>query len=296
MQGQGLSEAKQWAGDKVLPPEDYAFLAASQELATEEAEEAKATLALANRTLEEANREATVRMDSANQRLRIGSLILLGTIALAVISGGTAVQINASAKARQAEADQQLSEAQSATVQANTDKQVAEQDKEDAQAGLQDAKVESERIRRQSASQIAEADQQVEQASVQAQRAQEQRQVAQSATQQAEQEQQLAQQKADEAQEKADEAKEQVGYARQAEEDARKEQELIQAGIRLERLGTALLRRPETQMSSLDTLLDALELGQELNQLLVASTQEKTVISTKNYPAISPLLALRTVV
>jgi hypothetical protein len=87
LQGGALAKAKQWSADKVLPPEDYAFLAASQELVTEETEEARQVLARANRTLEEANREATVRMNSANRRLRIGSGILMGTIALFVLTG-----------------------------------------------------------------------------------------------------------------------------------------------------------------------------------------------------------------
>ena len=92
LQGQALAEAKQWSQDKELPPEDYAFLAASQELVTAETEEARQTLARANRTLAEANREATARMESANRRLRIGSGILVGTIALAVVAGGSAIQ------------------------------------------------------------------------------------------------------------------------------------------------------------------------------------------------------------
>ncbi|MEM8505504.1 MAG: AAA-like domain-containing protein, partial [Cyanobacteria bacterium P01_D01_bin.1] len=78
LQGQALAEAKQWSQDKVLPPEDYAFLAASQDLVTAETEEARQTLARANLTLAEANQEATARIESANRRLRIGSGILLG--------------------------------------------------------------------------------------------------------------------------------------------------------------------------------------------------------------------------
>jgi hypothetical protein len=98
LQGQALSAAKQWSEDKVLPPEDYAFLAASQDLVTEETEEARQTLARANRTLEEANQEATSRIQAANRRLRIGSGILLGAIAVTAIAGNSAFQVNAFAR------------------------------------------------------------------------------------------------------------------------------------------------------------------------------------------------------
>ncbi len=300
LQGQALSAAKQWSEDKVLPPEDYAFLAASQDLVTEETEEARQTLALANRTLEEANREATDRIKHANRRLRIGSGILLSAIALATIAGGSAFQINASARAQRAEAEQQIEEAtgelgkaQLAREQAEADKQTAEKDKEGAQAGLNQAKSESERIRQASAARIADAEQQIENASVQARQAQGQTRAAQVATQQAMREQRLARQEADKSQGIADVAQAQATEARQARTIAQAEQERIQKSIRLERRGIALLRRPEVQFTGLDTLLEALAIGQELNQLLVLSTEEKKVTSIGDYPAISPLLALR---
>ncbi len=294
LRGEALSEAKHWSEDKDLPPEDYAFLAASQELVTEETEEARQTLAQANQTLGEANREATERISAANRRLRIGSGILLGAIVLATIAGGSALQINASAREQKAEAEQRIETANSeldkvqlAREQAEADGQAAEQDKESAQAGLTAAKTESEQIRQTSAAQVAAADQQIATAAVQARQARGQTQAAQAATQAAEQKQSLAQRQ-------ATEAAQQAGQAQAAETAAKEKQDIVQAGTKLEREGIALLRRPSEEFRDIDTLLDALDLGDGLQALMQRDTKAFQGVGIDEYPAISPMLALRT--
>ncbi|MEL6815325.1 MAG: AAA-like domain-containing protein, partial [Cyanobacteria bacterium J06598_3] len=293
LKGQLLNDAKHWADDKVLPPEDYAFLSASQELATAEAEEAQQVLA-------RANKEATARMVTANRRLRIGSGILLGTIALAVIAGGSAIQINADAKEQRADAKEQfesttkeLKRAQQAREAAEADKQTAEQDKEDAQVDLEGAKAESEKIRLASEQQISDAQQQVEQAARQAQQAEEQTQSAQAATQQARQAESQAQQSAESAEQSANQAQLSAAAAQQAEAEAKEQQDIVKAGSELERQGVALLRRPSVQFRGLDTLLDALKVGKDLQDLANRTAKSSAIASIEDYPAISPMLALR---
>jgi hypothetical protein len=73
-------------------------------------------------------------------------------------------------------------------------------------------------------------------------------------------------------------------------EQAQKEQETIQAGIGLERRATALLRRPNDQLRSLDTLLEALTIAQDINSLGGTSGRGKSVVSTDKYPATSLIL------
>ncbi|MEM6597406.1 MAG: AAA-like domain-containing protein [Cyanobacteria bacterium P01_C01_bin.69] len=292
LQRQELDKAKQWSEDKVLPPEDYAFLTASQELVTEEAEEAKATLALANRTLEKANQKATAKIDRANQRLRIGSLILMGTVALAVISGVTALKINALAISRETEAEQQLEDALLATQEAESKKQAAETKKEDAEKELQKATTESEEIRQRSAVKIAEANEKIEQASIQARQAQEQAVAAQTATQKAQQEQRNAQQKANAAEELTMQAQQAADKAQEEEQVATERQEIIQKGTQLELAGIAVLRRSPSQFREIDTLLNALDLGESLRNLMkraepIGLAQSYEDIST------SPIQALR---
>ncbi|MEM6449408.1 MAG: AAA-like domain-containing protein [Cyanobacteria bacterium P01_D01_bin.105] len=285
LRGQALVEAKAWSADKVLPPEDYAFLAASQELATAEAEAAKETLALANLTLEEANREATARIDSANRRLRIGSGILLGTIALAALAGGSAVQINAAAREERAAADQQLSEAQVATEQ-------AEEDKQEAQTNLERANIESERIRQDSERRAAEADQQVSTALVKTQEAERAQADAQQQASEAQQLSARAQQDAAVAQRDAEEA-------RQAEVNANKQQALALEGSRLEKLGIALLRRPSVSFRGMSVLLESLKYGKQLQDLQQSERElnkDYRVVDMNKFPATSPMLALRTTV
>ncbi|MEM6353826.1 MAG: AAA-like domain-containing protein, partial [Cyanobacteria bacterium P01_D01_bin.14] len=291
LRGQALEEARQWAGDKVLPPEDYLYLAASQELATAEVEQARQTLAQANQTLAQANEQANERIASANRRLKIGSTILMGTVVLSVLAGGYAQRMGSWATEQQAQAEEQLGEADEklaaaqtdldaaddARRQAEADKAIADEDKQAAEEQLEEAETESEAIKQESEQRIAEADRQVSEAAQQANNAQ-------VATEQARQEQAKAQQAADEARQASDQARADAVYAQA-------EQERAKAGTALERRGIALVRRQDAQFASLDTLLDALEEGHKLNSLM--SAEEKQSNNINNYPAKSTLLGLR---
>lgn len=295
LQGGALTKAKQWSEDKVLPPEDYAFLAASQELVTEETEEARQTLARANRTLEEANYEATVRMDSANRRLRIGTAILLGTIALFAFTVFYSKHqvVNAETKSEQALAD--AKDARGEKEAARSEVIAAEQEVKEAEEKGKRIEAKGKEIKQASQRQSEAARAEVEQAAVQAQQAQAQTQRALVATEQAEKQQELAQKSADEAQNLTNHAQASARFAQQdatqAQQDvaiARKGQETIRAGISLERRATALWRNPSTNIRGLDTLIDALTIAQDVNLLLLSSPDpQKTVAFTSEYPEVS---------
>ncbi len=67
----------------------------------------------------------------------------------------------------------------------------------------------------------------------------------------------------------------------------------MQAGTNLERAGIALLRRPENKFRNIDTLLDALKLGKGLQTLMQRDIGSYGGKGLDEYPAISPMLALR---
>ena len=296
LRGEALREAKQWSEGKVLPPEDYAFLAASQELVTEETEKARQTLALANQTLEEANQEATARIDSANRRLRIGSGILVGTIALSAFLGlyttqriGQARDEIDEAQAESREAKQESDLAEQQLDEANKAQAQSQEETEQAQLKVAEAEEKSEEIAQASQRQTRAARQEIEQAAVETARSQEQAQAAQQA-------QRLAREKADEAAQLAEQAQQDAKVAQQAEEEAKAKQAIVQEGTELERQGIALLRRPSEEFRDIETLLDGLDLGGSLQALMQRDTKAYPGVGIDEYPAISPMLALRATV
>ncbi|MGB3297271.1 MAG: AAA-like domain-containing protein, partial [Phormidesmis sp.] len=275
LRGKALIEAKQWSEDKVLPPEDYAFLAASQELVTEETEEARQTLAQANHTLEEANQEATARRDSANRRLRVGSGVLIGTVALFAFTGlyttqriGQAQKERNLARSDSQKAQKEVQQAQIELKEANEIRSNLQKETKRARTDVAQAELRSQQIEEMSQQRIGEANQQVALAFMQVDTAEDQARAAEIASQQAAQDQTLAEKKANEAQFIATTAENQAVLAQQAETLSKMEQASIQAGVSLQRRGAAILRRPNSQFSSIDTLLDTLNLGKDLNQLV----------------------------
>ncbi|BAZ70462.1 WD-40 repeat protein [Fischerella sp. NIES-4106] len=80
LRGQALRDAQTWAAGKSLSDVDYQFLAASQELEQRDVQKRLEAEAEAKKILEIANRKA-------NQRIRIGSVVLGITLIGAVISG-----------------------------------------------------------------------------------------------------------------------------------------------------------------------------------------------------------------
>ncbi|MGB3295606.1 MAG: AAA-like domain-containing protein, partial [Phormidesmis sp.] len=301
LRGEALSEAKHWSEDKVLPPEDYAFLAASQELVTAETEEARQTLAQANQTLAEANQEAIARTNSANRRLRIGSGILVGTVALFAFTGLYTTQRISQAQAERnaaqsesQEAKQEIDLAQQRLAEADKAQAQLQAETEQAQSEVAAAEEKSGKIEEESQRRIGVAKQEVDRAAVEMERSQKQAQAAQAATQTAEQEQRLAQQKAGEAAQLAGQAEQDKTAAQQAKIAAEEKQDIVQAGTELEREGIALLRRPSEEFRDIDTLLDALDLGERLQALMQRDTKAFQSVGIEEYPAISPMLALRT--
>lgn len=281
LRGEALAEAQQWAGDKNLSPQDYRFLTASQELANraaeqarQEAEQARQLLAAANQTLEAANQQATQRIQTANQRLRIGSTVLVGTIVLASITGVSLL----GARAERDQIQQQVEQSQTDLKEAEAARQEAEQDRSQARQEVEQANAKiAEADRR-----IEDANQQVETARSQANQARVQQAQAQRATDSATRQQQAAEAK--------------TAEAEAATLTAQQQQQYAQTGTELERRGTALLRFEPERFRELEVLLDAVKLGRELQDLIATNPDANQDLLLANYPAVSPVLALRTAV
>lgn len=69
-----------------------------------------------------------------------------------------------------------------------------------------------------------------------------------------------------------------------------------QQADKLERKGNVLLRRNPAQFTGIDTIVSAIELGQELKEQLQGTTARSDILSLKDYRVNSPVLALRTAV
>ena len=81
--------------------------------------------------------------------------------------------------------------------------------------------------------------------------------------------------------------------ARLAETEAKRRQDTVQAGTELDREGIAFLRRPRNDFRGMNALLDSLELGKRLDDLMQSDAKFYNGKSLGEYPAISPMLALR---
>ncbi|MEM9447989.1 MAG: AAA-like domain-containing protein, partial [Cyanobacteria bacterium P01_E01_bin.6] len=265
LRGNALVEAQQWAADKNLDNVDYRFLSASQNLVTQEVEDARRILEEANQTLESANQEATHRIKQANQRMRIGSGVLIAALAIAGIAGVASVQ-----------AQDDLRQATQDMEKISIESEAARQEKQAAEAASQAAQADATQARQDKAQAIdltrkaEDAQQEAEEAATQAQQQQE---AAQSAAIAAADEQARALAAAADA-----EQREQVAHEREAQ---------AQEVTDLERQGLALLRYQPEQFRELDTLLAAVNIGRGLQPL--SYTPGSTSGST-------PVLALRNAV
>jgi WD40 repeat protein len=94
LRGQNLQKAQEWIADKSLSDQDYRFLDASRELEQRDmqkrlAAEAEASwiLAEANQVLTDANQTLNQANRKAHQRIRLGSVILVVSIVVAIAAG-----------------------------------------------------------------------------------------------------------------------------------------------------------------------------------------------------------------
>lgn len=94
LRGQTLQKAQQWVADKSLSDQDYHFLDASRELEQRDIQkrldaeaEASWILAQANQVLSKANQTLNQANRKASQRIRIGLVILVLSLVMAVFAG-----------------------------------------------------------------------------------------------------------------------------------------------------------------------------------------------------------------
>ncbi|MBD2070391.1 AAA-like domain-containing protein [Leptolyngbya sp. FACHB-671] len=277
LRGQALVDAQRWAADKNLSQQDFLFLTASRERDMQEVQVALAAERQANQILKEAEQRA-------KRTIRRGVIGLAGisAVALAIVVWAGFSLRDASAEIEQAKQQQEVAEAIA---------EVADQEMQQATQEVEFAKAESTRIDREAKRSTRLANRQVRQAQTAAQQARAEQTAAQSAAASARQQQQTAQTAEATARAEQRQATEQAAAAELA-----REQALI-AG-QLERRGTALLRYQPVRFTEISTLLQAMELGQELKNLIQSSPNPVTTntLLLEDYPAISPMLALRSAV
>ncbi|NJL41757.1 MAG: hypothetical protein HC899_37570 [Leptolyngbyaceae cyanobacterium SM1_4_3] len=238
-----------------------------------------------------AERQANQILKEAEQRakrtIRRGVIGLAGISAVAlviVVWAGVSLR-NASATAEAARLESR---------EAKQQQEIAEATAEAANEQVKSAGAESTEARRNTS----QANQQTRLAETAAQEARAEQTAAQAAAASARQQQEAAQTAEAAARAEQRQATEQAAAAEREREQALIAIEQAQTAGRLERRGTALLRYQPVRFVEIETLLQAMELGQELKNLMQASPNPvaTNTLLLEDYPAISPLLALRTAV
>jgi hypothetical protein len=255
--GQALEVAQAWAMGKNLSEVDYRFL-------TESEKRDKQAIQAANEILAAANRKAKRRL--ALSGIGAGAAVFLALLAGLGLWGAEAEQRRVAEERDQVaeeleQATDAREEADAALVEANAAVQDIEKDV---------ASLEAEKVALQD-----------EKADIEAQSAA--AQVAATAAQQAYETADAARLGALAAKDEADRAK----------ANALEQQDIALKGTELERQATALLRKPEAELRQAVALIEAVELGYELKRLLDRQGMPSNVLSLEDYPARSPLLALR---
>lgn len=274
LRGQALQEALTWKAGRSLSLQDEEFLDASQQeerrstqQALEAEAEAKRIFERANQILEDANRKA-------KRRILLGSVIsgltLMGAIGSFLFArywqseASTAQEEVEDARKENNQLSQQVKQARQNLQRAGNKQKTAEDREKKANRNLQVAQ-----------KRLDAANQQVEVARVQVNQADRNRQEAELAEQQARSEQQQAEQIREQALNEKKQADEQAYLARE--------------GTRLERAGIEALQRFDFEPAG--ALINAMRAGKDLNQLV----QSYSVKGLEEYPAASPILALKTV-
>ncbi|TVQ15286.1 MAG: hypothetical protein EA368_00440, partial [Leptolyngbya sp. DLM2.Bin27] len=287
--GQALEDAQAWAMGKNLGEADYRFL-------TESEKKDKRAIQEANRILEAAQREAELELMAAQDTNRQArrwlrrSLVGAGVAGLLAVGGGFyAVNTNRLAEARLTKADQELMAAQNQMAAAQTEATEANERVEVANRRVEDAN-----------QQVATAQTERQRLNAERQDAIEQREAAEAERQQALADQQVALQGAEAANQAYANAQKAADNARQLQREAnadaaqaRLEQTIARQGGTLERRGNALMRLQPARFTEIATLIRAIQTGEDLNGLLDQASLPSANTSLADYPAISPLMALR---
>lgn len=258
-------------GDDLTAAE--AWLAQNQTLQPQPTDLQQAYIAN-SRTQQEADRILLLAGEKAKQRVRLGSMVMGGMLAIAAVAG-VLTQRRLQAAIQQADlAQQEATAAQTATTLAEQKRQDAEADATaaDAKAREADAKARA-------------ADTQRLTAEAQAQEAVEKVQAAEAALEMAATRLLEANVQLETAQTRTASAQQQQRIAEQSRTVAQRAAADAQTGTRLEQLGTAVLRQFEAQQ--LEALLQAIRAGQELQAWIAPGR------SLQDYPSVNPLLALQ---
>lgn len=182
-----------------------------------------------------------------------------------------------------------LNQTQKKEKEAKQKAQVAQKQYQQAQQKEKEARLQAERAAQQAQAaqqQFASAQQQAAAAQASLNQVNQEKVQAEAAKQQAEAKSQQAQQQAEQARQQAEQAK-------VAQAEAHNAQQIAIAGTELERKGVVMLRLPFEQYRNVETLIAAMRLGRNIQTLLKHGKPSKSI---NNYPAVSPLLVLRTAV
>ncbi len=289
LRGQTLRDAQAWATGKSLSDVDYQFLAASQEL-----EQRDVQKRLEVKVLAEANRKA-------NQRIRIGSIVLGLTVVGTVVSlwfTQYQVQQAQQAKAASEQATKETEETKKITAQISAENQKNSQANQEilqrktqAEKKLQIAVAQqksTEKKKELAQQKLEVAQQKVAEANEQANKAQAQVQQAQQQVQSTRNEKEKVERDRKIAVANLEKAKQQQKQGQRFLKEADISRKIALTGTRLEQAGAAALR--EFSLSrQIEGLLQAMRATQELKSLV------KNKSSLANYPAYSPLFALQTI-
>ncbi|MBW4518831.1 MAG: AAA-like domain-containing protein, partial [Scytolyngbya sp. HA4215-MV1] len=288
LRGQTLEKARQWARDKSLADDDRRFLDASLALEGRLGEEERAILAAATQ--------------KAQQRVRIGAMVLglmlLGTAASALVarqslsSARQAAQREQDANQRAQNANQKATQSLQQALRLQQEFETVNSKRNKAESAARKARQDWRTAQRQAA----QAKRQYQQAQQQLGQAKTQLTQVNQTKNQAEAAKIEAQQREKAANEQTKTARNNLEAAQRTLETANQNLKLAQTGTQLEQQGSAALRQFDTNQTA--ALLLALETGQTLQNLVQQKANAKGAVLVNHklalteYPAISPLAAL----
>jgi len=157
LRGQALEEAEAWSKGKRLSDDDEQFLRESREIERQEADRKLKATRLEQEAVEKRNQILTAADQTAQRRIKLGSLILIGTLVVAGVTGSlAAMSVNEAnvkvantkkeAKDRTDKADQDVRAASEKvskiTKQVDIEKQAAAKNTEDAKSKVNQARQE----------------------------------------------------------------------------------------------------------------------------------------------------------
>ncbi len=282
LRGQSLQKAQKWAKSKRLSDEDYQFINASQELGKLETEIQLAAEKKEREATEKSKEILALANKKANQRIRIGLVVLAVSLIASVTAWGAAFIA-------------QNKEAQARTETIKLESQIQQKNQELIEASEERVKAEQKRDNALNRQIVAE--KQTLGAKKDRDKAEKDRQQAQTDLVKAEQELQtavdrvkVAQVDLGELQQERQSIEQQLGIAQKKLGQAEQERQVALVGTKLEQQGTSILQRFRAgTQSQIDLLLEAMEVGQDLYQF----TRDGRELS--KYPATSPLHTLHAV-